>query len=196
MPVIELEHDKKPRSKRFKYHSFIAALPEMRAAYLSGAMTYEDLYMEFNPQCELKFKVSQLRSYGSRQKWGMRRRKVAAEVARNAAAKAKADAERKAIEEARAVERRRADELAEAAAQQAIRRITEGQNKHFDRIEKALDKAAEVVDAHEPSEDSVEWYLKVADKLDSMGRRLYKMDGDGGGTPQQFNLAVLVGVPD
>lgn len=172
----------------------------MRMDFVVHGMTTREIFNKYNKLLVHPFKYNSMRTLFGRWGWYAARKVVMDKakvelgtmervVKKQARAIAKRTIERPSVKLKEETEKK----AALALAKKAKDRIVEGGERHFDRMEKIIDKAHGVIEGMEPTTTNVDEYLNVSDKFDKLGRRLYNMDDQKPLDSHQLNVAVLIG---
>lgn len=164
-----------------KYSGLPEAWPVLLVDYLQG-MSVTQLANKFNPMCRRKFTPSTLNSLIRDTNAHLRRKQM--RIVEKQAVRV-AEKRLKKIEQHK--------EAVDVVADTILDRKRRGAEKHFDRIERKLDKADEVLEKTMPSQKTVGFFLSSVRTLDEIGRKLYGIDDDSKAlSPHQLNVALLV----
>lgn len=167
-----------------------------RNLYLVEGLSCPQIYEKVRPMVANPFSVDALINIASAEGW----RKLKAPIFKERK-RIKSEvfftAKKTVLREERARANAYKSEIRPQIAAEVIEELKErqrkGARKHFDRMEKKLDRAAELINEDSMTEKNVGFKLSQLSQLDFMARRLYNMDAKEQVTGNQFNVALLIG---
>ena len=197
------------KPKKFKYESFMEAMPDIRREYIVDGMTSPELAKKYIPLVRNGFRADKLNDYAWKNKWNKARGTLAKDRATRVTQEHVNDPDyinpnnapkRGVITQPRkgSAEQNAGDLIAMAVVDEQIKLEREGQRRHFARMEKMVNKVGEVLE--EKSENltakGVGEHLNHLNSFDNLGRRLYNIDKTKQVDGHVFNIAVLTGMAE